>query len=79
MNNNKDAKKYDKFGRLIYEGEYINGKRNGKGKEYYGYDGTLKFEGEYLYSFKLKGKFYVDEKLEFEGEFLYNKMEWKRI
>ena len=32
---------------LIFEGEYLNGKRNGKGKEY-GYDGSLKFEGEYL-------------------------------
>ena len=30
-----------------YEGEYLNGERNGKGKEY-DYDGKLKFEGEYL-------------------------------
>ena len=29
----------------MYEGEYLNGKRNGKGKEYY-YDGKLEFEGE---------------------------------
>ena len=33
---------------LIFEGEYLNGKRNGKGKEYYYFDGKLKFEGEYL-------------------------------
>ena len=32
---------------LVFEGEYSNGQRNGKGKEYY-YDGKLKFEGEYL-------------------------------
>ena len=32
---------------LIFEGEYLNGKRNGKGREYYD-DGKLKFEGEYL-------------------------------
>ena len=32
---------------LKYEGEYLNGKRNGKGKEYYK-NGKLKFEGEYL-------------------------------
>ena len=32
---------------LLYEGEYLNGKRNGKGKEYYN-NGKLKFEGEYL-------------------------------
>ena len=35
---------YDK---LIYEGEYLNGERNGKGKEY-DYDDALEFEGEYL-------------------------------
>ena len=34
---------------LIFEGEYKNGKRNGKGKEYYDYfAGKLKFEGEFL-------------------------------
>ena len=31
---------------LIYEGEYLNGKKNGKGKEYFNND-NLKFEGEY--------------------------------
>ena len=34
-------------GKLIFEGEYLKDKRNGKGKEYY-YDGNLKFEGQYL-------------------------------
>ena len=34
---------------LIFEGEYLNGKRNGTGKEYnYDWDGKLKFEGGYL-------------------------------
>ena len=33
--------------KLIFEGEYINGKKNGKGKEYYD-NGKLKFEGEYI-------------------------------
>jgi len=33
--------------KIIFEGEYLNGKRNGKGKEYYD-NGQLKFEGEYL-------------------------------
>ena len=56
----------------MFEGEYLNGKPNGKGKEYY-YDGKLCFEGEYLYDFKIKGKFYTKETLEYEGEFLYNK------
>jgi len=33
----------------------------------------LQFEGEYLYFYKIKGKFYVNDKLEYEGEFLYDK------
>ena len=32
---------------LVFEGEYLNRKRSGKGKEYY-LSGKLKFEGEYL-------------------------------
>ena len=38
----KDFYGYDD--KLRFEGEYLNGKRNGKGKEY-DYDGKLKFEG----------------------------------
>ena len=37
---------YDNDGKLIYEGEYINGIKNGKGKEYG--NGILIFEGEYM-------------------------------
>ena len=37
--------KYNK--NLVFEGEYLNGERNGKGKEY-DYFRKLKFEGEYL-------------------------------
>ena len=37
---------------MVFEGEYLNGKRNEKGKEYYHFkyekDIKLKFEGEYL-------------------------------
>ena len=32
---------------MEFEGEYVNGERKGKGKEYYE-DGKLKFEGKYL-------------------------------
>ena len=64
-------KEYDFKGKLIFEGEYLNGFRNGKGKEYY--HDKLEFEGEYLYSQKLSGKNYIDGKLEYEGEYLYNK------
>ena len=44
---------------LIFEGEYLNGEKNGKGKEYY-YNGKLKFEGEYLNGKRIrKGKEYM--------------------
>jgi len=42
----------------MFEGEYINGEKNGKGKEYY--NGELKFEGEYLNGKKWNGKIYED-------------------
>jgi len=29
------VKEYNNSKKLIFEGEYLNGKRNGKGKEYY--------------------------------------------
>ena len=44
-------------GELEFEGEYLNGQRNGKGKEYY--NNKLIFEGEYLYDYKIKGKLYI--------------------
>ena len=43
---NGKRKEYYK-GHLKFEGEYLNGKINGKGKEYDD-DGELKFEGDYL-------------------------------
>ena len=55
----------------MYDGEYLNGKKHGKGKQYS--FGVLLFEGEYLYDFKRKGKLYINEKLEYDGEYLYNK------
>ena len=66
------------FNELIYEGEYKNGERNGKGKEYWGED-RLEFEGEYKNGKRNgKGKEYRgsinhDEKRIFEGEYLNNK------
>ena len=45
---------------MLFEGEYINGKENGKGKEYYNYD-KIKFEGEYINGRRNgKGKEYFD-------------------
>ena len=55
----------------IFEGNYLNGERTGKGKEYF-YNTQLKFEGEYLYGEKTgKGKQYSPNgRLKFEGEYL---------
>ena len=52
-----EHRKMIKYGTDNYEGEYLNGKRHGKGKEYY-YNGRLKFEGEYLNGKKWNGKGY---------------------
>ena len=64
----------DEYRTLIYEGEYLNGKRNGKGKEYYN-NGILKFEGEYLNGkWKGKGNEYNEKReLKFEGEYINGK------
>ena len=40
-------KEYYNNGKLKFEGEYLNGKRNGKFYEYFD-DGTIRFEGEFL-------------------------------
>ena len=74
--NNAKAKEYDDNGILIFEGEYFNEKRNGKGKEYY-YN-YLIFEGEYLNGYKYgKGKEYdFNNNLIFEGEYI-NGQRWK--
>ena len=73
-------KEYYFDGKLEYEGEYLNGERSGKGKEYYkvyGFLGycfvKLKYKGEYLHG-KMhgKGKLYSpinEDKLQFKGEF----------
>ena len=64
--------------RLIFEGEYLNGKRNGKGKEYDIF-GLFEFEGEYLNGKRNgKGKKYFNGTLLFEGEYLDDK-EWNGI
>ena len=40
------VREYNDDGELLFEGEYLNGKRNGKGKDYW--KGKLEFEDEYL-------------------------------
>ena len=70
---NGKGKEYYK-NKLIFEGEYLNGKKNGKGKEYDYENGSLLFEGEYLYDNQNKGKQYIKGKLSFEGEFFQGRM-----
>ena len=61
-----------------YDGEFVNGKPNGKGKEYESEDfieqeRKLKYEGEYLCGKRNgKGKIYFHNQVIYEGEFLYN-------
>ena len=59
---------------LVFEGEYLRGIKNGKGKEYYE-NGKLKFEGNYLKGKKNgQGKEYNKYGLlKFEGEYLNDK------
>ena len=76
---NGKVKEYNRKGLLEFDGEYLNGKRNGKGKEYDLYTGLLFFEGEYLNGQKNgKGKeFWEDGNLLFEGEYLNGKKNGK--
>ena len=50
LNNGKGfVKEYNIYNdKLLYEGEYLDGKRNGKGKEYNIYNGKLIYEGEFV-------------------------------
>ena len=62
----------------MFEGEYLNGERNGKGKEYN--KDNLEFEGEYLNGERHgKGKEYYDNgRIKFEGEYIKGK-KWNGI
>ena len=58
---------------MKYEGEFKNGKRNGKGIEYK--NGKKLFEGEYLNGEKNgKGVEYNNDIIIFEGEYLNGKI-----
>ena len=46
--------------KLYFEGEYLNGIRNGIGKEY-NMNGNLMFEGEYLNDLRWNGKGYDNQ------------------
>ena len=71
--NGKVVEYFLEHGKLMFEGEYLNGKRNGKGKQY-DIDGFLIYESEYLNG-KMNGhgKEYYRGNLQFEGEYLNDK------
>ena len=48
INGSGKVKEYDIKDMLIFEGEYLNGERNGKGKEFANIKDKIIFEGEYL-------------------------------
>ena len=60
-------KEYDLFSgnHLLFEGEVLNGERNGKGKEY-DFNGKIIFEGEYLNGKRWNGKGFKDDKIIYE-------------
>ena len=71
-NGNGFMKEYDFEEHIKFEGEYLNGVRNGKGKEYD--RGSLIFVGEYLNGERNgKGKEYSYGNVIFEGDFLNGK------
>ena len=78
--NNKIGKEYNSISnKLIFEGEYSNKKRNGKGKIYNDV-GYVIFEGEFLNGKKNgKGKEYQSVPIIFEGEYLNGKRNGKGI
>ena len=72
INGKGNIKEYLDNGELIYEGEYLNGERNGKGNEYY--HGHIIYVGEYLNGKRHgKGKEYfcndLIERIGFFGDF----------
>ena len=70
---NGKGKEYDSFSdKLIFEGEFIKGKRKA-GKEY-NEENKLIFDGEYLNGKRKSGKEYIENNiLIYEGEYLNGK------
>ena len=70
----KYGKFYDKDGKLIYEGEYKHGEKNGKGIYYY--PNGAKYEGDFVRNQKEgNGVFHWDDKTRWEGTWVNNKMD----
>ena len=74
VNGNGICREYNENGELVFEGEYIEGKRNrnGIGKEFS--NGEMIYHGKYFNKKRHgKGKEYTNGKLTFEGEYSYGK------
>ena len=73
INGNGKVIEFDDLGD-VFKGEYLNGKRNGKGREFDGLVNEIIFEGEYLNGFRhgYGKEYYANCKTEpiFEGEYL---------
>ena len=73
--NNKKRKIYDAYtDKLIFEGEFLNGQKNGKGQEYDNNNNII-FDGEYING-ERNGKgleYYDNGKIKYEGEYNYGK------
>ena len=78
-NGNGYIKLYDYFWKSFFEGEYKNGEKNGKGKEY-NENGIILYEGKFDNGIKVgcgKGKEYdsFTDKLKYEGHYFDGKKE----
>ena len=72
INGTGKVQEYNDFGVLIFEGEYLNGEKNGKAKEYHEKNGKMSFRVEYLDGVRNgKAKEYDEYgKLIFNGEYI---------
>ena len=73
INGKGNVIEYNNEGGIEYEGEYLNGKRNGKGKEL-DWNRNLIYEGEYLNGKRWNGigmeYDYLNGKVTFEGKYI---------
>ena len=75
MEINGFGKEYNK-NNLIFEGEYLNGKRF-KGKEYYD-KGRLRYEGDYLNGFKYNGiEYHINGNIRYKGDYMFEQRHGK--
>ena len=78
VSNSFKVKEYDLYGKLIYEGDLLNGKKCGKGKEYDFLNDQLEYDGEFSNGkYDGKGRKYYKGKLNYDGEYKEGKKNGK--